>query len=107
MAGALTVVNIAERFRSPLRAGDEISIHRGIKGLVEQTLALLRILPLRSSATADAGLEANGAIVIAHDNIDLPTTQLVTAQPAPQVGDPLHYDAFIQRLCDQYTRRWP
>ena len=107
IAGALTVVNIAERFRSPLRALDVVSVHRNIKELVEETLTLLRVLPLRSGPTGEAGLEANGAIVVDHDNVELAQSRITTGPPAPQVGDPLHYDAFIQRLCDQYTRRWP
>lgn len=52
------------------------------------------------------GLEANGAIVVSHDNIDLEASTLVTAAPAPQVGDPLHYDSFLRRICDSYTQRW-
>lgn len=105
VAGALTVVNIAERFRSPLRRGD-ITTHKNVRQLVTDTLALIRHLPVRSETTSGAGLEANGAIVVNHDNIDNPAARLVTAAPAPQVGDPLHYDAFIQHICDQYTRRW-
>jgi len=30
----------------------------------------------------------------------------VSRAPAPQVGDPLHYDAFIQALCALYTERF-
>jgi len=55
-----------------------------------------------------AGLEANGAILVEHDNINnLKKTRLVTTSPAPQVGDPLHYDGFLLRICDRYTQRWP
>jgi hypothetical protein len=104
VAGALTVVNIAERFRSPLRPG--ISVHRNIRRLTEETLMLLRLLPARAGATEGPGLEANGAIVVEHDNIENERTHLISRPPAPQVGDPLHYDAFIQHICDQYTQRW-
>lgn len=104
VAAGLTVVNIAGRFRSPLRP--QVSVHRNIEGLVRETLTLLRILPTRAAPSEGAGLEANGAIVVEHDNVDPQETRLVTRLPAPQVGDPLHYDAFLRRVCDRYSQRW-
>jgi hypothetical protein len=105
IAAGLTVVNLAKRFKSPLRP--EVSIHRNIQELVQETMGLLRALPIRSTPTEGAGLEANGAILVDHDNVSLKRTRLITASPAPQVGDPLHYDAFLRRICDRYTQRWP
>jgi hypothetical protein len=104
IAAALTVVNIAERFKSPLRPA--ISLHRNVKSLVQETMSLLRSLPQSSGRSDTPGLEANGAIVVSHDNIDAGATRLVVAPPAPQVGDPLHYDSFLRRICDSYTQRW-
>lgn len=104
IAAGLTVVNISERFKSPLRPA--ISLHRNVRTLVEETMRLLRALPQRSARGDTPGLEANGAIVVNHDNIDADTTRLVTSAPAPQVGDPLHYDSFLRRICDSYTQRW-
>ena len=104
VAAGLTVVNLAERFKSPLRP--EASIHRNVRSLVQETMALLRSLPQRSARGEGPGLEANGAIVVSHDNIDLGASSLISAAPAPQVGDPLHYDAFLRRICDSYTHRW-
>ncbi len=105
VAAALTVVNLADRFKSPLRPA--VSIHRNVRSLVEETLRLLRALPTRSAMTEPTGLEANGAVVIEHDNIDAAQTRLVSGTPAPQIGDPLHYDTFLRRICDRYTQRWP
>ncbi len=104
VAAGLTVVNMAERFRSPLRP--EPSTHRNVRTLVQETIALLRSLPQRSARGENPGLEANGAIVLLHDNIVLQATALVTGAPAPQVGDPVHYDSFLRRICDCYTQRW-
>jgi hypothetical protein len=104
VAAGLTVVNIAERFKSPLRP--DISIHRNVRGLVQETMALLRSLPQRSARGEAPGLEATGAIVVSHDNINNERTELILAPPAPQVGDPLHYDSFLRRICDSYTQRW-
>ena len=104
VAAGLTVVNIAKRFKSPLRP--EVSIHRNIEELVEETMGLLRVLPTRPAPDQTAGLEANGAILVDHDNVNLRKTRLVTAMPAPQVADPLHYDTFLRHICDRYTQRW-
>ncbi len=104
ITAGLTVVNIAERFKSPLRP--KISIHRNVTRLAQETLALLRALPSRSAVTDTTGLEANGAFVVEHDNIELKKTRLVTAAPAPQIGDPIHYETFLRRICDRYIQRW-
>lgn len=104
VAAGLTVVNIAERFKSPLRLDE--SVHRNIRALVQETMNLLRSLPQRSTRGENAGLEANAAILVNHDNIKLAGSMLVTTSPAPQVGDPLHYDSFLRRICDGYTQRW-
>jgi len=40
------------------------------------------------------------------DNIDLNSTRYVARSPAPQVGSPLHYDAFLQTICDLYAQRF-
>jgi hypothetical protein len=104
IAAGLTVVNLAERFKSPLRPA--VSLHRNVRGLVQETMALLRSLPLRSARGEGTGLEATGAIVVSHDNIDNDRTELILSPPAPQVGDPLHYDSFLRRICDSYTQRW-
>lgn len=104
IAAALTIVNSAKRFKSPLRP--DVSVHRNIEELVQETLGLLRALPTRSTPPEGAGLEANAAILVDHDNITLKRTRLVRAAPAPQVGEPLHYDTFVRRICDRYTQRW-
>jgi hypothetical protein len=97
-------VNIAERFRSPLRSA--VTRHRGIARLVLDTLNLLRALPVRSASGAAAGLEANSAIVIDYENAPGHEARVITTPPAPQTGDPLHYDAFLIRICDRYSQRW-
>jgi hypothetical protein len=104
IAAGLTVVNLADRFKSPLR--QEVSLHRNIKTLVQETMSLLRALPQRSARGDEAGLEANGAILVNHDNVDFQASRLIIGAPAPQVGDPLNYDSFLRRICDSYTHRW-
>jgi hypothetical protein len=102
VAAGLTVVNLAERFKSPLRP--EPSSHRNVRALVQETMALFRSLPQRSARGESPGLEANGAIVVSHDNIDLSASTLVTAAPAPQVGDPIQYESFLRRIHSPLVR---
>lgn len=104
IAAGLMILNIAPQFRSPLRP--EVSVHRNVRQLVEQTIGLLRTLPARSTPNHVAGLEAIGVIVVHHDNLGSQNTRLVTGPPAPQTGDPIHYRSFVQRICDRYTQRW-
>jgi hypothetical protein len=103
LAAAVTVINVAPRFRSPLRP--DISNHRNIHQLAEKTVALFKTLP-ETAGRARHGLDANAVILITHDNIDAGQTDIVRTSPAPQIGDPMNYESFIRRLCDRYTSRW-
>ena len=40
------------------------------------------------------------------DNEHLSATSFVTSPPAPQIGDPLHYDAFTQAVASLYIERF-
>lgn len=64
-----------------------------------------RAVSVRGGPTGH-GLDAITAIVLEMDNVNLTSTSCATKTPAPQVGDPLHYDAFIQRLCSEYPGRF-
>ncbi len=79
---------------------------RGAARLVEHCVNELRNVAERSDASGE-GLEAKCAIVVDMDNISLGGTRFLERPPAPQPGDPLNYDSFLQRLCDLYSRRFP
>ena len=105
IVAAVTVVNIAEHFRSPLRRA--VTKHSKPHSLVRGVIDLLRTLPLRSQPGNGPGLEANAVIVIHYDNSSRkPTSTIHRSPPAPQPGDPLHWESFIRRICDLYTQRW-
>lgn len=51
-------------------------------------------------------MDVKSALVVVVDNVHLDAARYWTTPPAPQLGDPLHYDSFIQRLCQEYTARF-
>lgn len=105
IAGGVLVVNIAERFKSPLRAADDITEHKNPKALVEHCVDQARAISV-AGGQAGTGLDAKTVIVVEDDNIDFAATEYFEELPAPQVGDPMHYDAFIQRLCSEWHKRF-
>ena len=59
-----------------------------------------------SGGPSTYGMDAKGLLVVEMDNRDLASTRYAATLPAPQPGDPLHYDSFIQRLCEEYSTRF-
>lgn len=122
VAGAFLVVNASEWFYSPLRQAQDITKHGGpkvsLRSLIAKTVNLFRTIPLRNSLADGAGLEALGLVVIEHDNfgahenpaaygaIRRPTRHLVSSPGLP-IGDPMHVETMLQRLCVQYDDRFP
>jgi hypothetical protein len=121
IAAAFLIVNAAEYFYSPLRKPEDITQHGGRKAsprdVAADSVKLFRTIPLRNSAQDPPGLEAIAVLVVEHDNLNVhPDRQAHKAQhrptrvlhttPAPQVGDPLHYQTFIQRICSQFVARF-
>lgn len=96
IAGGVLVLNAAKAFKSPLRSG--ITEHRNPKALVEHCLNELRAIRVRRNPQ-DTGLDAKCGIVVTCDNMDHARSALVLTNPAPPVGDPIHYHAFIQAVC--------
>jgi hypothetical protein len=103
IAAGVLVVNASETFKSPLRAGP--TIHRDPLKLVQHCVDEMRAISVRGGKTGP-GLEARCVIVVVHDNVNLAVTNYFTRAPAPKVGDPLHYDAFVQTICSQYSSRF-
>jgi hypothetical protein len=104
ITAGITILNIAPSFRSPLRPS--VTRHKNPAALVEEGIDLMRTLPVRAMAVDPPGLEANAVIIVSHDNQNLRTSKLHTGRSALQVGDPVHYDSFLQRICEIYRQRW-
>ncbi|MGX5804156.1 hypothetical protein ACWGS9_23315 [Bradyrhizobium sp. Arg314] len=121
VAAAFLVVNAADRFYSPLRDDTDITTHSNSKATSRQIAAnavnIFRSIHLRTSANDVPGMEAVGVAVIEHDNLAFHpdpayqaqsrATSVAPTPPNPPVGDPLHYESMIQRICNAYTTRFP
>lgn len=122
VAAAFLVVNSAERFWSPLRDKDDITTHgtprKPSRQLAKETVDRFRSIHLRNATTDVPGMEALGVVVVEHDNLSVnPDAQKyanlhkpATVAPTPPnlpVGDPLHYESMIQRICNAYCQRFP
>jgi hypothetical protein len=105
IAGGVMMLNIAPRFRSPLRRPGDITTHKDPVKLIEHCMAEMKAVSVRGGPTG-AGLDAKGVLVVSDDNLDIPATEYWEKPPAPKVGDPMHYDAFIQRLGAEWSRRF-
>lgn len=114
----IVVFNVSAEFFSPLRNVTTVcpecghsfqpmrlTTHVRPKTLVETGINLFRNFLLRSHAN-ESGFDALAAVVVEHQNTQGSKCKLVTRQPAPLVGDPLHYDAFLKRICEHYTQRY-
>lgn len=103
IAAGVLVLNCAQTFRSPLRS--TVTAHRDVQRLVEHCVLQARSISARSGLQGQ-GLDAKCVIVLDMDNQDLAAASYVTRPPAPTIGDPLHYDAFLQALCTLYAERF-
>jgi hypothetical protein len=103
IAGVVMVINAAPRFQSPLVS--HVTVHKNPNALVTHCMSEMRAVTSRSGVEG-RGIDAGCAIVVSHDNIENRATRYVTGPPAPQIGDPLNYDAFIQKICSEYARRF-
>jgi hypothetical protein len=105
IAAGVTVVNIAPTFVSPLRQKSKklhVSRHKQPHA-AERMIKHLRGLPIRNTID-QTGFDAYATIVVDCDNQG-PTT-LWTAPPAPQPGEPDHYDSFLRRIAEAYRSRF-
>jgi hypothetical protein len=101
--GAIVIINIADRFKSPLR--ESITTHTNISKLVEESVQLFREIE-HAPVEGNRGIEGIGVIVISHTNIFGEPTKLITAPPAPQKGDKVHYQTFLQAMKKALEKRY-
>jgi len=106
IAGGVLVVNSSLTFQSPLRSTMTAHGHvSAVARVVEHCINEMRNVT-ESGRASEYGMDAKCAMVVDIDNVDLNRAHFVSTLPAPQPGDSLHYDSFIQRLCQEYGERF-
>jgi hypothetical protein len=105
IAAADFLINSSPTFRSPLRGQGILTEHADPVSLVTTCINALQDVTV-SRRVGQAGMDAKCALVVNLDNIHLDAAVYMEKPPAPQPGEPLHWDSFIARLCDLYTRRF-
>jgi hypothetical protein len=103
VVGGMMLVNIADRFKSPLRP--EVTNHADIDRLVEETVQLFREIP-RNREEDDMNIDGVAVIVVDHTNIPRDKTRLVSGFPAPQAGDLTHYRLFLNIMKEAFEHRF-
>lgn len=101
IAAGVTVVNIATTFVSPLRQKRRGSVH--VTHHRQPTAAagvITHLLPIRDGV-GRVGFDAYATLVIECDNVN--DVALYTTPPAPQTGDPDHYETFLHRISRFYA----
>jgi hypothetical protein len=104
IAGGVLVINAAPTFFSPLRAG-QITDHKNIIPTLLHCMIEAQAITVRSGADGP-GLDAKAVIMVNNDNQNLASVDYYTKKPAPQVGNPMHYDSFIQRMAAEWESRF-
>jgi hypothetical protein len=105
IAGGVLILNASSTFRSPLRR--DVTIHKNPQDLVNHCINEMRSGGSSRGNIGEQGLDAKAVIVVNYDNIDPQETSYLTSKPAPPMGDPIHYDAFIMKICELYGMRFP
>jgi hypothetical protein len=110
IAAGFAMVNLADSFVSPLRNPWSLSAHAPHVSSHRQpqdatsVIEKVKQLP-RRSATGGTGFDALGLVLMECRNDGSPVTVVNTA-PAPQPGDSLYYDNFIERIETIYAHRF-
>jgi len=106
ITGGLLLINMADRFKSPLRDDDDITHHDNIRKLVAETVDIFRDID-RADGEISPNVDGVGCIVVDHTNMDDgETTELVTDPPAPQEDDIVNYRRFVRILSDTFESRF-
>jgi hypothetical protein len=110
VAAALVVVNVGESFLSPKLNQFDLAKHDPVVNEHQQPKVTLRTIEKvveirRRTRPSEQGFDAVGVVLVDFKNDGSPC-RIVTKEPAPQPGDPIHYSAMVQRICSQYHAKF-
>lgn len=107
IAAGVVVLNASHTYASPTRqtasTGPLVVTKHRQPDVTDAMVRHLRGLQIREAVNG-IGFDAFAIIVIDCDNVG--GCSLVTSAPAPQPGDPLHYETFITRISRAYADRY-
>jgi hypothetical protein len=99
-----SLVNAAPTFVSPSGDGKKINRHSQPDDARRVVQMLGQAVPTMSDSR-DFGYDVIGATVLDCRNDGSPVT-LVTADPAPQLNDRLHYERMVRSICSEFRSRF-
>jgi len=106
VTGGILLINAADRFKSPLRDEDDITEHDRIDDLVAETIDIFRDID-RAQGKVSPNVDGVGCVVVEHTNLnDDHEARRVTEPPAPQKGDIVQYQEFLEIILDVFEDRW-
>jgi hypothetical protein len=90
---------------------------RPARQVAKNAVDIFRSIPQRNTPADAPGLQAIGVVVLEHDNLAVHPkaddfkelhrpTRIAPAPPNPKLGDPLHYQSMLQRICNTYSDRF-
>jgi hypothetical protein len=103
VVGGMMVVNIANKFKSPLRPS--ITPHVHIDRLVDETVQLFSKIPLNQNEN-DVNIDGVAVIIVEHSNIIGDKTRLISEKPAPLMGNPTQYRTFLDHIKNELEHRF-
>jgi hypothetical protein len=74
--------------------------------VTESVIEKVLEIPRRASTSAQ-GFDALAIVVIDCTNDGVTPVRIVDAPPAPEPGNPVHYDSMIARVVQLYESRFP
>lgn len=109
IAAGFVMVNIAERFISPElnKVGGPLRVTEHNQPRVTESV-IEKVLEVPRRATTSAqGFDALAIVVVDCTNDGITPVRIVRSPPAPEPGNPVHYDAMIGRIIQLYESRFP
>ncbi len=108
VVGATIPINIARKFKSPTKKKSKGITDHGpnIGKVVSDTLAVFRAVRAVADRIRPDGIEALGCFVVDYQNVRGSKASVVVAPPAPQPGDIIHYDRFVDDLATSLIQRF-
>ena len=106
IAASIVAINMNPNYLNPDPFARTIErSYTNMMKVVTDTINIFTNVPLRDlEDEPNDQPEAVGIVVLDYDGAN--PARLVTGPPAPQAGEPGHYETFLRRLCELYCRRY-